>query len=157
MIFQPADPSSGLWVARACPGSSGSRLGPSPAQAAWPFHGPGACCPPPCPCPSHSDRGTLDTPVDLKCASQGRGRKPESPEKTHADEGEGTISTQTVSATRPQCFPLITFTRRRWKKWQYLRTSCTRNKSVRPRMTHQWCQQVFLTFSVITHVDGGQF
>lgn len=47
--------------------------------------------------------------------------------------------------------------KRRWKRCRFLRASCTTNELVKLRVTRQRYQQVFLTFSVIIHMDHGQF
>ena len=65
-------------VAVADPSSAGPEAGTRPGQT--PFHW-RAHHPP----HSQSDRDKVDRPVDLTCTFLGCGRKPESPEKTHAD------------------------------------------------------------------------
>lgn len=66
MIFQPDDASSGLWVVRALPGSSGCKMGPHAGQ----------------------DAPTIGPPTHMPTlSSSGHGGKPEHLEKTHADWG----------------------------------------------------------------------
>lgn len=111
-------PSSGSWVARAYPGSSGQNVGTHPGQNAIPSQG----------VLTHtliliySYWDNLDMAVNLTCISLGHGRKLECPKKTytdmrriyklHTDNGSGQESIFVFSST---CFLM---------KRSYSRTYC---------------------------------